>query len=147
MANLPKHFKTWVGLLDKRLAVDVDPEYVGQGLRCPQCAEFNLHHYKVEVFERGEDDPIVDRVTIGTRNGAFSLEHSKDKGLKNPSMRRHGLTISFWCEHCDLRPILGISQNKGTTNFDWVGSELVRSLCEEADGIDPGGWEEDGGSG
>lgn len=90
-------------------------EGYGAELVCPSCGFNFLHHDKVEVFERNEDAPNGVHVTI---------EESKatvDTSLQgNPSSRRHGLKIYFWCEGCEAKPVLSISQHKGNTYVDFV---------------------------
>jgi len=88
-------------------------------LLCPSCGGAFLHHDRVEVFQRDEDQThgvhvLVedDKVTIDT-----SLE-------RNPSARRHGLVIGFWCETCNSRSTLDIAQHKGNTH---VGVSLVKA--------------------
>ena len=38
----------------------------------------------------------------------------------NPSGRRHGMTIRFYCELCPSTPNLAIYQHKGTTYVKWM---------------------------
>jgi hypothetical protein len=37
----------------------------------------------------------------------------------NPSSRRDGILIHFWCEHCEEKPVMAILQHKGTTFIGW----------------------------
>ena len=43
----------------------------------------------------------------------------------NPSRRRHGLKIYFWCEGCSSKSELSVSQHKGVTsvNFNNINKE------------------------
>lgn len=91
-------------------------------LNCPGCGSDNLHHERVDVFERCEDAERGLHVTVsGIDNPICSpaLVSIGDSLDGNPSARRQGLTIRFWCEQCDLRPVLSISQHKGTTYMQW----------------------------
>ena len=93
-----------------KLQFDNYQEDWGAELLCPKCGFNYLHHDRVEIFDRTEDassgvHAVVDdgKVTVDTSlNG-------------NPSSRRHGLTIHFWCESCKAKPVLTIAQHKGNT--------------------------------
>jgi len=85
----------------------------GGALTCPSCKSENLHHDKVEVFECGEDATYGVHVTL--ENGKAIVDTSLEG---NPSLRRHGLKIEFWCEGCGNRSILRLHQHKGTTYID-----------------------------
>lgn len=92
-------------------------------LCCPRCGADNLHHSTVTVFDGGSEDPqTVVRTTV--YGGSTKMECVPEKGSGNPSARRHGLTIKFWCEGCggdspgDLIE-LKIAQHKGSTEIGW----------------------------
>lgn len=86
----------------------------GAELLCPSCGHSNLHHDKVEVFECGED------ATYGLHVTVKDAQTTVDTDLKgNPSSRRHGLEITFWCESCDAKPVLRLLQHKGSTYVDF----------------------------
>jgi hypothetical protein len=87
-------------------------------LRCPTCNEDYLHQTDVAVFGRVEDEDQV-RVTTVTEKGTHEAVITNDLSL-NPSPRRYGLRISFWCEHCEQVPDLGIYQHKGNTFIEWM---------------------------
>jgi len=90
-------------------------EGYGAELACPSCGFNYLHHDKVEVFECGEDATHGVHVTVADAKAAF------DTSLEgNPSSRRHGLKIYFWCEGCKTKPVLSISQHKGNTYVDFA---------------------------
>jgi hypothetical protein len=81
-------------------------------LNCPICDEEYLHQNKTEIFERAEDEENGLHVIVN-RN-----EIKMDKNLnRNPSSRRNGLKITFWCESCQKESVLNIVQHKGTT---WI---------------------------
>ncbi len=87
-------------------------ENAGGLLECPACGGDHLHHVKVDVYERAEDQDSGLHVSVAEGKS------SEDANLVgNPSSRRHGLSISFRCEHCSAKPILTIAQHKGNT---WV---------------------------
>lgn len=89
-------------------------EGFGGELKCPSCGFNYLHHDKVEIFERGEDAENGLHVTVvdGEVQTNTTLEG-------NPSSRRHGLLVHFWCEGCKAKPVLSISQHKGNTWVDF----------------------------
>ncbi|WP_193090875.1 hypothetical protein [Halomonas colorata] len=88
-------------------------EGFGAELQCPNCKGNYLHHDRVEIFERQEDAKTGIHVTV--ENGS-SVQDTSMAG--NPSTRRHGLNIFFWCEFCDAVPVLTIAQHKGNTLVD-----------------------------
>ena len=88
-------------------------EGAGSLLECPACGGNYLHHEVVEVFERTEDAEEGLHIKI---EGGTAITDSNLSG--NPSARRHGLTVEFYCEHCKARPVLSIAQHKGTTWID-----------------------------
>lgn len=95
------------------MKLQFDEQYdFGNALKCPACGGSFLHHKKVEIFEREEDEETGLHIKI--ENGL--AETGTDlKG--NPSRRRNGLTIQFQCETCENKPVLSISQHKGNTFF------------------------------
>lgn len=110
------------------MKVSVGSNYgLGETLLCPCCGEEYLHHDAVKVFSRREDDEFV-RKTVVYENGNVASEKVFNKESGNPSGRRDGLSISFWCEICggmteDSGPNrtmwLHISQHKGNTVMQW----------------------------
>ena len=88
-------------------------EGFGSELKCPACGSNYLHHEKVEIFERSEDEAYGLHVTV--ENGMTTTNTNLEG---NPSRRRDGLTIHFSCEGCDAKPILSVSQHKGNTWID-----------------------------
>ena len=88
-------------------------------LQCPLCEGGNLHHTKVTVFNRVPDDG---RVRVSVVGDLVVVKETDSLGSGNPSGRRDGLRISFWCETCDEGtkiPDLCIVQHKGTTYIYW----------------------------
>ena len=83
-------------------------------LLCPSCGSIFLHHDKVEIFECREDERYGIHVVVS--NGKATIDTSLEG---NPSYRRHGLKIYFWCEECGAKPILSANQHKGSTLIDF----------------------------
>lgn len=88
----------------------------GDVLLCPECKQINLHHVDVVVFNRdgGEDEPTI--VTVVRDDRVF---RDNTQIQRNPSSRRDGVAISFWCECCSWLGELTVSQHKGTTYLRW----------------------------
>lgn len=94
---------------------DFGPGY-GLALACAGCGDAcGLHHDKIDVFEC-EPDAQKDgvHVSIDHLNG---IEIDRNMS-ENPSTRRHGLKIRFWCELCPALTSLTIAQHKGQTFFN-----------------------------
>ena len=79
-------------------------------LLCPKCKSDYLHHYRVDVFERSEDQ--VCGVHVVVEKGSATTDTAM---TGNPSSRRHGLVIHFECEQCLTKSVLKIAQHKGNT--------------------------------
>lgn len=97
---------------------------------CPACGSTNVHQDRVEVFERREDADHGLHVTVlhhdrddravesrDDREGTYRVDTSLQG---NPSGRRHGVRIEFWCEQCPTRSLLTIAQHKGETRLACV---------------------------
>lgn len=84
-------------------------------LQCPECGGSYLHHDEVKVFCRPEDASTVIETTVSDR-GCTVYETD---GEHNPSDRRGGISIQFWCEHCPALPVLQIAQHKGESLVSW----------------------------
>lgn len=81
-------------------------------LLCPNCRNSSTHHTSVTVFNRTED------VETGRRTIATGVATTIDGDMTgNPSGRRDGLTIGFYCENCPTVMELDIFQHKGQTFF------------------------------
>jgi hypothetical protein len=85
----------------------------GNALRCPGCGSTKLHHDHVEVFERRHDDSSEGFHVIVDCDAASATVVNSLTG--NPSERRGGLFISFWCEGCEKASRLDLAQDKGET--------------------------------
>lgn len=80
----------------------------GGDLACAVCQSGFVHHGRVIIHDRNEDEPTVSTVVRG--------KPSEDMP-KNPSARRSGITIEYWCEMCHSHCVFGIAQHKGNTLF------------------------------
>lgn len=79
-------------------------------LVCPACGGANLHHETLEWWTREREDGEASVQILGKPITGAS---------RNPSSRRDGVRIRFFCEHgCDVPP-LDIRQHKGTTYVSW----------------------------
>jgi hypothetical protein len=103
-----------------RRVVDVQPKFTPPQngypatLLCPECGFDHLHHDGVEVFERKEDQEQGLHVTV--QDGKATIDQSL---TGNPSSRRHGLLVKFWCEGCSIRLVLSVVQHKGQTHVEF----------------------------
>ncbi len=83
-------------------------------LRCPSCGSVYLHHGRIEIFDRqNEDDEAGLHVSVEQSRVTVDSDISG-----NPSSRRGGLKIHFWCEECTGKSILMLAQHKGTTEIN-----------------------------
>ena len=88
-------------------------------LICPRCGDSYMHHGRVTVYrrKRGKEDAAqLIKTTVGS---GVRVQTVRARGSRNPSSRRGGLLIGFWCEGCDARPELSIEQSAGQTFFRW----------------------------
>lgn len=87
-------------------------------LTCPGCGGDYIHHYQVDTYSRHEDGSVGHHVQASV--SAVKLDNDLSG---NPSTRRHGLSILFWCEYCDDISKMTIAQHKGSTEiaFEVVG--------------------------
>lgn len=84
-------------------------------LGCPNCKGYNLHHIRARVSFRSED--AADGVYVdAAKDGALTGTTQKF----NPSSRRSGLLIDFWCEDCDGYSLFALAQHKGLSMLYWV---------------------------
>lgn len=93
-------------------------------LDCPHCRSTYLHHDRVEVFERPEDAAKGMHVTVESHDQirdrpGFPRLTVDDDLARNPSSRRRGVRIEFWCENCHKRSALLICQHKGETDIEF----------------------------
>jgi hypothetical protein len=88
-------------------------------LVCPRCHDSHscLHHGRLTVYHRCEDEARLTRIDVS--NGSALIKRIDSEGSGNPSSRRNGLAIDFYCELCDLSSELTIAQHKGQTLLAW----------------------------
>jgi hypothetical protein len=99
----------------------------GVGLVCPGCGCSNLHHDQVDVYARdAEDSPTGYHATVTAGAGLRLLNNMTD----NPSSRRDGLRVLFWCEQCPALSELTIVQHKGTT---YLAMRVTGECTEEVE--------------
>jgi hypothetical protein len=91
--------------------IDEEDSLEGCGtLKCPNCESSYLHQDRVEVFDRLDDRAYGVHVVVDGQKATVDAEMTG-----NPSADRQGLTIRFWCEECDAKPVLIIAQHEGRT--------------------------------
>lgn len=88
---------------------------------CPRCGSESIHHQAATLYDRREDGEMVVRSTV--RDGSAKIDVVQSDSSGNPSSRRDGISISFWCEGCkgideDVLE-LTVSQHKGATELGW----------------------------
>jgi hypothetical protein len=87
-------------------------------LFCPACGQDYLHHAGATVYDRGEDAEQTIKTKVA--NGLVASHLIPSDKADNPSDRRDGIVISFWCELCHANPIeLRFAQHKGATLVSW----------------------------
>jgi hypothetical protein len=82
---------------------------------CPFCGFEFTHHGRIEIFERNEDDKYPNHITVDKYN--VTIDRNNEG---NPSTRRDGISIQFWCEQCNRIHYLNIAQHKGNTTIEIV---------------------------
>lgn len=87
----------------------------GNCLVCPKCGFNYLHHGKIDNYHRKEDSEYCYHTTVD----GYYIEARCDDNKHNPSTRRDGLTIDFYCEGCQKTSKLCIAQHKGQTLVRW----------------------------
>ena len=108
-------------------------------LVCPHCGSNYLHHYGFTDYERNEDEKTSSVVDCGAalfnEDGTKYTVFGRDDGspglggnlqvfsdldsFRNPSSRRNGIVIKFWCELCPHISLLCIAQHKGCSQMYW----------------------------
>jgi hypothetical protein len=86
-------------------------------LLCPECGDCTLHRETVTVFDRIEDDTVT--MLTEVERGEVEQHDVASTRTRNPSGRRHGVTITFWCENCTNLYDLTLAQHKGGTVVTW----------------------------
>ena len=104
------------------------PEIGSDGtLGCPRCGGEYLHHLAVVIHDRQEDDREVVRTVVG--RDVLERKSMSNASSGNPSSRRDGVAILFYCENCHgdedsddgEAPLLELTlaQVKGQTVVAW----------------------------
>jgi hypothetical protein len=88
-------------------------------ITCPRCRGEYLHHGRVTVYDRDEDAPRVTKIEVWDHYAQINKIDNEKSG--NPSLRRRGLAIQFWCEQCDASSELTVAQHKGQSIITWRG--------------------------
>jgi len=91
----------------------MNTELKNKTVKC-QCGCECLHQYKVEVFERKEDDDTG--LHISVKDQKVFIDNNINN---NPSGRRQGVKIYFRCEWCTKKTVLSLAQHKGATYISW----------------------------
>jgi hypothetical protein len=94
-------------------------ENIIDGLQCPCCRAPNLHSTYVVTYDRVEDGE-----TTETHIEDGKVTQGPSDARRNPSARRHGVAVGFWCEQCPNEPELTIAQHKGATFLEWRDKTL-----------------------
>jgi hypothetical protein len=79
----------------------------------------------VTIFERQKEDAPSTALVVEPGGGISNISGCMAERA-NPSMRRTGLAIAFWCEECHGVSELTIEQHKGNTYLKWRGVENLR---------------------
>ena len=82
---------------------------------CPGCNGEGMHHKRVEVFNREEED-CSNGLHVEVEGQC--LKSNRDL-IGNPSSRRSGVVITMTCEDCLHSFDLNIYQHKGRTFLEW----------------------------
>jgi len=96
-------------------------------IACPNCGGINLHHSLVTAFWRETEDADYGLQVASGRPDESPRFQDIEESVKtttsmagNPSTRRDGVEIRFWCENCHALPRLLLAQHKGTTELQWA---------------------------
>lgn len=97
----------------------------GDMLVCPKCGEGCLHHELIEWWTRpgGEDSESVCEILGALADWGEDEPRRMPDRSHNPSGRREGIRIRFYCETCEGPPPLDIAQHKGSTFISWADND------------------------
>jgi hypothetical protein len=118
-------------------------------LICPRCdaeeGTGNLHHVGFDIYEREEDAEVVTKIEVSSiydredpvdpnfgLGQVLKVSQIKSDDADNPSLRRRGVVIHFYCEQCGENIALTFAQHKGDTIMKWqyVGSGEDEDVIE-----------------
>ena len=100
-------------------------------LQCPRCKELYLHHCGISLYDREEDADYVMKTYVPVKFDGWTpkkseknsvdlaVSHIKAEASGNPSDRRGGVVIHFFCECCGDGIDLTIAQSKGHSWVEW----------------------------
>lgn len=118
--------------ISDRVRLDADFFDGRQVLCCPRCGFQHLQHGVVTVYDRHEDAEHTTKITNRCSDTGFKEPHSRtvieterSSESRNPSSRRHGLAISFFCERCHGTSELTVAQDRGCTILAWKPADGV----------------------
>ncbi len=97
-----------------------------QILKCPHCKGEHLHHIEVKLFNRKEDsskglyiksvvEQPLDDLGFRTTPMQDGVEIKTILPIGNPSARRSGMIVYFYCEECGKKSRFSLAQHKGST--------------------------------
>jgi len=95
-------------------STSADSLLLGEPVQCPRCGGEYLHQHRVEVWDREEDASEGHHVQVF--GGKVTVDGRMDR---NPSPRRDGASVFFFCEKCTAEPRLDIFQHCGQTIVQW----------------------------
>ena len=101
-------------------------------LACPSCGSRYLHHLEVALFDRDREDAQTTLRTVVRQGRVRSQGYVQSEDCGNPSARRDGVAIKFWCEGCHGVSALTFAQDKGTTQVAWMverATEPAGAFC------------------
>lgn len=100
-------------------------------LCCPSCHERYIHHTYIKIYQREHEDAPSQLQQINPLDKPKLLGQKPYFSDRNPSLRRDGIRVGFWCETCDDHFELKIAQHKGLTlvDFDvWPNGRIAETL-------------------
>ena len=86
-------------------------------MTCAHCGEHYLHRTETRHYLRSEDSG-TGTVVVTSPDGSYTMQAAPMDG--NPSSRRSGLTVKFFCELCGKLSQLSLAQHKGSTSIRWT---------------------------
>ena len=98
--------------------VSFDNDFV---VKCNDCGGVCLHHFRTEVYNRASEDTPFGTLSVVDDAPPENLMNVKHQAAfsNNPSPRRNGIRIFFYCECCPKVSVLDIIQHKGSTYIEW----------------------------
>jgi len=92
----------------------------GTVAKCPECDGEYLHQSGVEAFFRDSECAMTGAHVTASTDDDRPPSMSADRSMAgNPSPRRDGMMIRFWCECCGAVVGMYVMQHKGQTFIRW----------------------------